>query len=65
MFVYNLPPINTILLIKVSLFFYGDKMEPIYIQLSDELYGKMENKRKQTRINRSEYIRMLIENDVE
>jgi predicted DNA binding CopG/RHH family protein len=64
MFVYNLPPVNTILLIKASLFFYGDKMEQVNFKLTKTLLDKMDVKIEETGINRSKYIRRLIERDV-
>jgi predicted DNA binding CopG/RHH family protein len=64
MFVYNLPPVNTILLTKASLFFYGDKMEQVNFKLNKSLLNKMDAKIDETGINRSKYIRRLIKKDV-
>ena len=64
MFVYNLPPTNTILLIKASLFFNGDKMEQVNFQLTKTLLDEMNRKIEETGISKSEYIRRLIVRDV-
>ena len=58
-------PLNTILLIKASLFFNGDKMEQINIKLSEKLLKQMDDGNEKTGVNRSEYIRRLIQKDVE
>ena len=63
MFVYNLPPINTILLIKASLFFYGDNMKLVNFKIEKETLERFDN--VCGIIPRSAYIRRMIENEIQ